>query len=356
MKLDGIQNLRAIAAIAVVFDHCAAMSAFEKYYGVKSSLHDALLSGSLGVNLFFMISGFIIVISAFKAGTNGSVVMKKRLVDFLTARFVRIAPMMWLAISSYALLRLVGRGEFNAMPYLNAALLLPFGDYDPNNIWTLRHELIFYAVFGLCFLRPRRNITLFVAWCVTPFFVLALPGENILIESLKNIFSPLNILFGAGAMIGLIYLRRPDWLEHAGRVVPRVAKSPIGLILLFYATTVSAPHLALKDPTLILYTLPAFAFILIAATQAANGASPLITYLGNASFSIYLFHPHFESALLGVFSRLLPRVEVGFVILVVSTIALASSCAIYSLIEKRLTRMLTGFMGHSSLPRSDPRE
>lgn len=64
--------------------------------------------------------------------------------------------MMWLAIGSYAALRFLGRGSFDLIPYINASLLLPFGNFEPNNIWTLRHEAMFYLVFGLSFLLSRR--------------------------------------------------------------------------------------------------------------------------------------------------------------------------------------------------------
>lgn len=60
-EIEGIQYLRGIAACAVVIDHAAGMTALPKYFG-DAVWGGFLQRGYIGVDLFFMISGFIICI------------------------------------------------------------------------------------------------------------------------------------------------------------------------------------------------------------------------------------------------------------------------------------------------------
>src|SRR4051812_24121667 len=90
----GVQYLRGIAALAVVIDHAAGMTASQKYFG-RDVLEGALSYGAIGVDIFFMISGFIItIISLGKENLEPTVSMR----DFFVRRFIRIVPLMWTAI------------------------------------------------------------------------------------------------------------------------------------------------------------------------------------------------------------------------------------------------------------------
>lgn len=64
-ELVGIQFLRGLCALGVVFGHGAAMLADPKYGGF-SLLGGAMESGSLGVDIFFVISGFIMPVVALR--------------------------------------------------------------------------------------------------------------------------------------------------------------------------------------------------------------------------------------------------------------------------------------------------
>lgn len=343
MKIAGIQYLRAIAAIAVVFDHAAAMASFDKYFGEKAPFYDFWTGGGMGVNLFFVISGFIIVVSSFEPHTLAP---RRRLGGFIVARAIRILPMMWLAIVSYAGLRMLGRGTFDVETYRNAMLLLPFGVYEPANMWTLRHEAIFYLVFGLAFLGWRRVWVLFALWLTLPF-VLALVArpdpESVswLEQSVANILSPVNILFGAGVLIGAFYRRFPDTIARLGRT-PLVFGQHWWVLAILFALVMAFFRSNARDPVEVLATLPLFAAMVFLGCLPAPRVNRLVHYLGNASFSIYLFHPHFESALLGVMAKLTPGMPVMMVVVVVSVLATAIGCGIYSFVETPITRYLHG--------------
>jgi exopolysaccharide production protein ExoZ len=160
--LTGIQYVRAAAALVVILDHASEKMAQPKYFG-RAPLGGVFEAGSVGVDVFFCLSGFIIVYIALdRAGAA-----KMPAWTFVKRRFARIVPFMWLVVIAYAALRLGARGAFPVWNYVRALSLFPIGEVDPSVVWTLRHEWLFYLVFGLSFLSGRR--WLFGLWLLAPF-------------------------------------------------------------------------------------------------------------------------------------------------------------------------------------------
>ncbi len=133
-NIEWIQYLRGLAALAVVLDHTAAMASFDKYFG-QEVLDGFLYKGAIGVDLFFVISGFIISIVSLKPDLKPSTTLS----DFFQKRFLRIVPLMWVAVIAYAMLRLVGRSadQFDPWTYIRyksfapmARRIGPQGDLD----------------------------------------------------------------------------------------------------------------------------------------------------------------------------------------------------------------------------------
>src|SRR5689334_19701485 len=114
-EIVGVQYLRGLAALAVVVDHSGITVATPKYFGTV--IGGGLLNhGASGVDLFFLISGFIITATSLDADWQPKV----KLGAFFGRRFIRIVPLMWIAIVSYAVLKFLGRGGFDPQPYLLA--------------------------------------------------------------------------------------------------------------------------------------------------------------------------------------------------------------------------------------------
>ena len=103
--LDGIQHLRWWAAAIVVLYHLSRLD-IPSFADLPYRL---AIAGNLGVQIFFVISGFIITIicldSENKAKLSPGV--------FATRRLTRIVPIMWIATGSYFLLRYLGTGTFD---------------------------------------------------------------------------------------------------------------------------------------------------------------------------------------------------------------------------------------------------
>jgi exopolysaccharide production protein ExoZ len=166
--IESIQHLRALAALGVVVFH--ALGLMEPYFGVKLA-HQQL--GAAGVDLFFIISGFIMWVTAIARDESPA--------RFAWKRVVRIVPLYWL-VTTFVLavvtlrpslmnsasrdpLHFVASYFFVAWPHPTVA-----GRYWPPVIpgWTLNYEMLFYLVVALSLFLPRlRRI---------PFMVVVLAG------------------------------------------------------------------------------------------------------------------------------------------------------------------------------------
>lgn len=349
MKISAIQYLRAIAAIAVVFEHAAIMTSFEKYFDEKVIFYDFFTQGHYGVKLFFIISGFIIVVSAFEAKTLKP---KKTFSSFIMARFLRIVPLMWIAIISYAILRNLGTGDFNLIPYLNAFFLFPIGDVNPNNIWTLRHEFIFYIIFGISFLLFKRMWFIFLLWISFPLILwfISFPFNSSILtlsnsqQLIGNIFSHVNLLFGSGVLVGVLYLINFEKFTNINLIKPTFLNSCWFLVFTFLTSLIFL--MLLKDIYSItefdatLISIPIFTILVLFSSYTSTHINKLFFYLGNASYAIYLFHLHFVSALLLVLKKLTPNMPVFLVVILISLLSIIIECIIYSYLEKPLLKYL----------------
>ncbi len=341
-ELVGIQYLRGLCAMAVLIDHAAAMASFDKYFGQR--LLDGVLEyGALGVDIFFAISGFIIAIIALSDHTLEPAIDRK---TFFWKRFARIVPTMWVAILSYAVLRHIGSTTIaDPWAYVRAFLLVPWGDVDPNQIWTLRHEAIFYILFAISFLGRGAMRLLLIAWFVSPLAI-ALAEQLEWIAAARRdslpalLFSDVNLDFGAGFLLGVLRLR---WF---GTRQFRLPVHPFPVLLLLTLGTIAGGVMAqgVLPPVLARLVMAILSGLLVAiAAYAACPRDRLTAFgelLGNASYSIYLFHPHFESAQLAALARLTPAMPVAWVVALVSLTTMVATIIVYFLIEQPLVRFV----------------
>lgn len=152
-KFDTIQVLRGLAATLILGLHAVQGVTFEGFaWPVGSAL---FTQGMIGLDIFFVISGFIIYFIGFKG-------QRPDIGSFLEGRFWRIYPPYWAALA-FILLLSVGLwlvfGDASKLPgpskLLNSVLLLPVArqEYVLGIAWTLALELMFYLVFAATALR-----------------------------------------------------------------------------------------------------------------------------------------------------------------------------------------------------------
>lgn len=149
-KLNSLQYVRALSAIAVVMFH--AEGGANKYW--QSTGKISLFSwGHLGVPMFFCLSGFVIAYSGY--------MRPKRWGEFLYSRLVRIYPA-YLAVTFVFVACLIAlpSGVFNSVPSFSVEQLARTLFFDFGRTggyvyvgWTLFYELVFYLCFSLLIFR-----------------------------------------------------------------------------------------------------------------------------------------------------------------------------------------------------------
>jgi exopolysaccharide production protein ExoZ len=343
-EIVGIQYLRGLAAVAVVVDHAGSMAALPKYFSEK--IFGGVLSyGALGVDVFFVISGFIITIVSLHPV---SLAPRMPVAQFLGKRFIRIVPLMWIAIVSYAALRFCGRDHyFPAGAYARALSLIPYGDVQPNQIWTLRHELIFYVLFSASWLSKHRwPRLLLLVWFVAPALLFPF-CETVSDDSFVHIFfSPVNLCFGFGFMLGLVFLKRPRRGMPANGQFLHCTIVMGGIFVLGFAAGLQNQELL----GAVLISIISAGILWAVIFREPGRISAFGLLLGDASYAIYLFHPHFISFLLSIIRAHDAHMNIFAVNVISIAAAVGGGIAVHILIEKPLVRaMRSRFMPHRSV-------
>ncbi len=217
MKLQSIQILRGFAALLVVIYHIRAMEALAIANNGLTELpllNGFVTNGYAGVDLFFVISGFIMV-----HVTTGVQAGVKSALDFLFARVIRIYPIWWIFAALMTAMFIVYHGlGYGAgwervsqgqplTPYMiKSFLLAPQPAHPVLGVgWTLVHEMYFYLVFTLFLLVPRRfwhwGLLAWGAAIVGATFVGLTEPFAGTVRAL--IFYPMTMEFIMGAVVGL---------------------------------------------------------------------------------------------------------------------------------------------------------
>ena len=291
---DYIQYLRGYAALMVVVDHAilAMLRQYPQYAGLEPFAGDL---GALGVRIFFVISGYIMVAIAYDSFAKPHATTK-----FWLARIKRIAPLYYLA-SALVLILPLGMGghkSFTPTSIVESLLFLPANARpDEQHLlpvlgagWTLVYEMFFYALFGLSLLF-RRQIGLWVTPAALAFLVLLGAAAkrhvpNAEMNPLLFYTNTITVLFALGMGIG-IWQRSRFFLTRA-IPAPAFIGMAIPLAVVLYLN-VKMPGSYPGWRSLLIYGL-AGASVLICVAARPRPVNRTMELLGNASFSIYLFH------------------------------------------------------------------
>jgi exopolysaccharide production protein ExoZ len=338
-EIVGIQYLRGLAVIGVVLSHATTVVAFDKYFGGPAAFRGVLGWGGVGVELFYVISGFIIVAVSLRPETLEP---RWTIPEFIWRRFARIIPLMWLAVISYFCLRYLGRGSADLSQMLRTMVLWPIGQLEPIPLWSLRQEWLFYLLFSVAMLHTQRRTWVLLAWFISPaivgLFRSEVASDSALGWALWVFFNPTNVEFGFGFLIGLAYLK---WRKALGSQSLGFGFAVACLMSVAFLGLANLLKLDFNTTGKTLISASICSGILLVAMRIApeDGTFARIgRRIGDASYSIYLFHPGILSALFGIWAKLAPHAQIELVSIVGSVVAIVSGVVIHHAVERPLVR------------------
>jgi peptidoglycan/LPS O-acetylase OafA/YrhL len=344
-KIRSIQVLRGFAAFLVVLNHIWGISVRSTSEASLGRLLQVEDIGGFGVDIFFCISGFIMVWTL-KRGVDHAELSRR----FLVARMKRIYPIyaVWLALFLSAVFAVNTAGfGFQSEVFRGATpgelirnfLLLPALPGNPNGMflpqaWTLVYEMYFYVVFAACLLAGRKYISYTLTAGIGGLLLLSHlfghPDRDNWTNIAYMIGDPLVLNFLFGAFLALLYKRRPLVVTH----------KPAALCAM--AVLVVVALYALEGPRLLVLGLPALAILALTAGYEVerNPVNDALVYVGEASYSIYIVHI-FVYFLTGKIAKVAP-LPVDVTGILMSLVAVGFGCLSYSLLERPLSNLLAG--------------
>lgn len=276
-RFDMLQVLRGLAATLVAAFHLhGTQDGSEVYEG----FFWIFARGEYGVDLFFVISGFIIF---YTVNQHPDMTIKA----FLAARFWRILPPYWAILGLYLLAGLgiaLVFGDSSKIPdalsLTISVLLLPIDAHVIVPAWSLSLELIFYAIFAITYFRfgPTGLVAGLLAW-IGICYGMQVWADRTWFPAL--LFFPIIAEFLFGVIVAWLCLR--GWVRYgqiaffAGLILFAVAIS--GALDVWYSN-LDRSVIAGVPATLLLY----------GAVSFRQRMPEIIIIWGESSYIMYLIH------------------------------------------------------------------
>jgi exopolysaccharide production protein ExoZ len=279
MTYGSVQYARALAALAVVLYHGITV--------MNTDSHFLLFEyGKYGVDLFFVISGFIMVVTTPSGGSAG---------EFFLKRLVRIIPLYWLATFILVLAAAVVPAAFRSTEVDAGRLAMSLAFIPHHHAvvthqiwpiliqgWTLNYEMYFYVLFSLALLAgPGRHVLLLSLFLVAAISVgLFLSFQNAI---LRVYTSPMLIEFLLGVFLGKVVgsANRSHLVIFNGAVT---LAAVVSITLLGFGVPVDRPEFVGFTAAALL------GWWIWLEGRGASYTNKVILLVANASYSIYLFH------------------------------------------------------------------
>ena len=327
-----IQILRFLAAAAVVAFHAwgVAPNYIEVLDGAPSY---GLQYGESGVDLFFVISGFIIFYASHRVKLSPS--------KFLQRRIERIVPLYFFVIFAVTALAMAfpvsfgTAGWFTSRHVLKSLGFISFTDGVMPIVyvgWSLEYEMFFYLCVALLMATKR------AAWCPIAVIFSALtmagqiPGVNGVFGNYAFLVDPLLMEFVFGVLVGGLFLN-----GRVGRTELIAAACAIATLLI-------------ADPgnRAIVFGVPSATIVGIAAYVSVLRPKPswveaLLERLGDASYSIYLAQVNTVSLACKYAADLVPDIPPMALVLVATATGVLAGLLLNIFVERPLLRLCRSF-------------
>lgn len=350
-ELKSIQILRGLAALMVVLYHFRTVL---NYDNVR--MGDYLFGkGFIGVDLFFVISGFIM---AYTTNLTHDAIADVK--SFAIKRVSRIYPVLFTSfiIASLSFMnfeRVLSQSFFETLSSLalipTTSSLPPFF-IDTHSIlgvrWTLNYEVYFYSIFAISLFFGKRRYYVLLAWIImTVFFTQILINGSFSAKAvsprfespwLSMITNSIVLDFAIGVIVAMAI--------EAGIIINR----RLSIASLVFVAYISMNQIAVvKGHGLSEFGMYAAIIVYLCVCLEKNGFSfnsPALEHLGNISYSLYLLHLS-VSTFIGIIVTNLGVREYfsnGIYMVTLVAISIMSAHISYKYIELSLSRRVRGWM------------
>jgi exopolysaccharide production protein ExoZ len=334
-----MQAMRGFAATAVMIFHGTQIIQRETGY---TYLHNIFMAGFLGVDIFFVLSGFIIFYTSKPESFD--------VATFLKRRFVRVYPIYWLVTIGLIVMYLISPSpgqeyKSNFTVILNSFTLFPQEHYVLGVAWTLTYEIIFYLMFAItCSISIKCFYYIFSAWGAVILLTYFLNIQSS-VFALNTLINPIILNFSLGCVLAYLYKSNRtfsywQWAATAGMLL-------LASTWLIYYLVVSDDKTAFTSSISRVYLFGIPAAIMIFGLLYFKGRVPnLLVTIGDASYSLYLIH----GTVLSMLFKLIAKTHstgkisnfIGSTLLFAVTIAI--SIVVYKYIESPMLRQLNNLI------------
>ncbi|MCL7999981.1 acyltransferase [Brucella sp. 21LCYQ03] len=339
-----IQALRGIAALAVVIFHASALLADLPEDSRRAIYVPMALAG---VDLFFLISGYIIAasVSRVQSGWNASS-------EFMLKRIIRVWPPYAIATAIFCLAYFMKNGEGATFAEIARSLAFIQFDNTPSQYgfaalvvgWTLNYEMFFYVVVAAGLLTRYRWAFILAAFAIALIAIPLLQQPDLSFVQLINAervdanawvyTNPLCWLFVAGAAIH--YLEQKQLQVKNMYVFSALATVSLAFLMACYLSPSMTRH---GLTGMGLAVLPMFMVCVLSRGLIERFVPRWLVYLGDTSFSLYLTHVILLSV---VKAALAPFIGEGYVLMTAAVaVSIAVGALYFSIIERPISAFLT---------------
>ena len=323
-----IQIVRFFAAFAVVAFHALGVPpvGFEV---PESAISFVLSYGGRGVDLFFVISGFIIFYATHRASLTPA--------EFLRRRVERIVPLYFFVIFAVTILAMALPATFGATDWytprhiLKSLAFIAFTDGEMPVIyvgWSLEYEMYFYLSVALL-MALTRDVWRTVVVIFSALVIMGrIPGADAALGNYAFFADPMILEFVFGVIVGSVFVN-----GRLGWPMPVAAAFAIAALLA-------------ADPAnrVIVSGVPAAGLVLAAAFVSRRRSDPswperALARLGDASYSIYLAQVQTVSLAGAFVAGVMPAIPPLLLVFVTSAIVVALGLLLNILVERPLLKL-----------------
>jgi len=330
-RLHVLDAFRALAILAVLVCHYFATWGLPEYagnlYGYQHAYPVWLGWGALGVEFFFIISGFVIFMTLERC--HG-------LLEFWARRFARLYPAYVVAMAlTFLIANTLGPPEFASSTadfLIGLSLSTPYvsgAKFVDQVYWSLVVELQFYIAIGIVYVLAGKRFatlwTLYAGATLACWFIGRSLGMHMLVALANRVFLlPYLAHFTLGIAFYFLYTGR----IHRGRLLAALALS---MYLLIDAQAPAVWHA--------MHAMMVVLFVLFLRGKLEWLAVAPLQFLGKISYSLYLVHAYIGIILIGLLTRVY-RVPDLIAALGAAIACLALAYALTETVERPIKRTL----------------